>query len=279
MRWYADNSDLNRDKGATVPDILLFGGIIVSEKSEHELRSAIEEQKALFGHARAPIKWNFKDLKKLYLDQGQEGLYQRLLGSVEEWRKAIFGVLAASDVTFVVAAIEAYGSNRSSIIGSKDRLTRYVFSNGLMRYGLHVKEVAPPYAQVIMDWPDKSNPKPFESEYAAAFNFGSTSCKSANYNCGALHKLGFTDSAAFTNMRHSTLLQAADLVVGATREFMGCSLGKQKPGQGVNCIRIARAKWRGAPSNILGRGLIISTGNGDLTAKVRDGLRTLVYSD
>ena len=67
MKWYADNSELTGIEGAEIPDILLFGGLIVPAESESQLQAQIEEIKRRYGgHSYAPVTWNLKDVKKLY---------------------------------------------------------------------------------------------------------------------------------------------------------------------------------------------------------------------
>lgn len=252
MKWFADNSELNGIKEAAIPDILLLGGVAVPANVEHELRSRIEDIKARYAHPRAPIKWNMRDLRLLYEKQGQAEMHTRLQESSREWRREIFSALAEYDVTLIVSCIEAYSPDRKKIKETKEQLTGHSFSNSLMRFGLHVQERRPDHAQVVLDWPDRSESKPFDAEYCSAFNHGVTVAGNVRYRCGSLANLRFLDSPTYANMHHSTLLQAADLVVGATREVIECSLGKKESGQGVDCARIVRDKFRGAPRRILG---------------------------
>lgn len=277
MKWFADNSELNGIKEADIPDILIFGGMAVPVASEKSLRSRVEEIKAQYAHPRAPIKWNMRDLKSLYKKQKMEEMYTSLLTSSREWRGEIFSALAESDVTLILACIESYSANRDKIKVNKEQLTRHSFSNGLMRFGLHVQETPSDFALVILDWPDGGNSQPFDSEYSAAFNSGKTRCGDIKYQCGPLSKLNFIDSAVYANMHHSTLLQVADLIVGATREVIECCLGKKDGGQGVDCVRIVKDKFRGAPNNVVGRGISISTGNKEFLRSVSDGLKKFVY--
>ncbi|WXG52740.1 MAG: hypothetical protein RNU03_18665 [Candidatus Sedimenticola sp. (ex Thyasira tokunagai)] len=161
MRWYADNSELNGLRGTTIPDILLFGGVAVPPDQEAGLRDAIESVKAKYAHKRAPVKWNFKDLKALYKKQGMDSLYDDLLKSSKEWRMEIAHATSSFGFKIIVAVVESHSIVRKTIKGYKPDLTRYSFSNGLMRYALHVEESKPDRAQVILDWPDKGDSKPF----------------------------------------------------------------------------------------------------------------------
>lgn len=279
MKWWADNSELNGIKEAEIPDILMFGGIAISEDSEQELCSKIEMiKKNRCAHPRAPIKWNLKDLKYIYNKEKIDNIFTKLLESVRECRLDIFKAIADSDGTIIIACIEGYSPKRAILKLRKDDLVRYVFTNGLMRFGLHVKGTKPRYAQVILDWPDKGNSKPFDVEYAHAFSSGITSDKKVPYKCGKLCDLAFSDSVYFTNMTHSTMLQVADLVVGATREFIEYCLGKKGAGQGLDCLRIVKDRFLGAPNKILGRGIIIPSGNREFLSCIRTGIQSKLIS-
>lgn len=127
-----------------------------------------------------------------------------------------------------------------------------------------------------MGRPDKGNSKPFDSEYARAYSRGSTTDGNVTYQCGRLSDLAFADSVMFTTMHHSTMLQVADLVVGATREFLECCLGKKEGGQGIDCLKLARSRLRGAPDNIVGRGIVVPSGNNNLLSRTRKGVRDML---
>ena len=271
MRWYADNSELNGIRHAEIPDILLFGGLAVSPDSESELRATIEKAKSIYGPSRIPIKWNFKDLKKVFEKQKKDKLYDDLLIKSQEWREAIFRSVQHIDFSIIIACVESYSIQKDIIKEIKYDLTRYVFNNGLMRYALHVKELKPNRAEVILDWPDKGDPKPFDIEYASAFNLGRSS-EGINYASGALKDLKFNDSVVYTNMNHSTLLQFADLIVGASREFVECSLGKKCYGFGIDMLKLVSHKFRGAPNNIFGRGISVASKDQLMKSNIKEAI-------
>lgn len=263
MHWYADNSELNGIRGAVIPDILLFGGVAVPPECETELRKRIEAVKAKFGHQRAPVKWNFKDLKPLYKKQDKEALYQKMLDSSKDWRIEIAQAVADLDFTIILACIESHSVDKNVIENTKEDLARFVFSNGLMRVALHAQEVKPERIQVVLDWPDRGDSKPFDSEYVSAYNAGYTRGGNVPYHSGPLSGLGFVDSPMYTNMRHSTLLQFADLVLGATRELIECGTGKKETGFGVDFSKLLAKKYRGYPNKIFGRGISVASGNSE----------------
>jgi hypothetical protein len=275
MRWYADNSELRGIKEAEIPDILLFGGIVVSPDSEKPLRSALESAKASFCSPRCPVKWNFKDLRKVYERQKQQNLYSHLLEKSQEWRQAMFEAANGHAFTIIVACVESHSEKRSVIKNVKDELVGYVFSNGLMRFALHVEETKPSRAEVILDWPDKGEPRPFDMEYAAAYNKGTTRA-GIKYHSGTLEPQMFLDSVCYTNMNHSTLLQFADLVVGATREFVECALGKKEHGFGVDMLTTVRKHLRGYPGCITGRGISVASANRTFKESIRLAIRDIL---
>lgn len=278
MRWYADNSELNGIREAEIPDILLFGGIAVSPESEPKLRGAIEAVKEKYGDPRAPVKWNFKDLKPLYEKLGQSALFEKLMATSKEWRQEIFKAASEIDFTIIIACVESYSVKREGIKDMRLALSQYVFSNGLMRVGLHAKECSPDRVQVILDWPDKGDSKPYDVEYAAAYSKGKTSDGSVTFYTGPLSKLGFLDSPTFANMHHNTLLQFADMTVGATRELIECAYGKKKESFGVDVLKTVGGRFRGAPSNVFGRGISIPSGNAKLRTAVKTFINNSLYS-
>ena len=278
MRWYADDSDLKTAKETEIPNAILFGGIVVAEENEKVLRDAIENAKSNFGHKRAPVKWNFQDLKKKYTDQGHHELYKILLGNRYEIRKAIFDSASEVEFSIILSVAVGYSNTKEDLAKKKSDLTRYVFSNALMRYALHVQEKKPNRAEVILDWPDGNNSKPFDLEYTSAYNKGKTS-DGGSYNSGSLESLNFHDSAVFTRMLHSTLLQFSDLLVGATREFVQVAMEQREPGHGVKLLKLVAHKFRGYPNNVINRGIIVNNGSSETKRKITDKFRELFVED
>lgn len=270
MRWYADNSELNGVRGSSIPDILLFGGIAIDLGQVRLLREAIESVKAKYGHFRAPVKWNFKDLKALYKKQKLEMLYEDLLQSSKSWRLEIAQLANKFDFRVIVAVVEGHSIAKKTLTGVKPNLCRYAFNNGLMRFALHVQQEKPDSAQVILDWPDRGDSKPFDLEYRTAYNEGKTGERDVSYHSGPLAVLGFEDCASYVNMHHSTLLQFADLVLGANRELIECAIGKKGGGVGVDFCKTIRSKYRGYPTHIVGRGISVASGRSDFRRVIRE---------
>lgn len=269
MRWYADDSDLRTIKDVHVPNIVLFGGVAVSRENEKPLRDAIESAKQMFGNKRFPLKWNFKDLRGKYEEQGQIDLYKQVMSNMFDIRKAVFEAVSKIDFTIIISIVQGYSSDKKILIDLKNDLSRYVFTNSLMRYALHVSEVKSDRAEVILDWPDGGNSKPYDSEYSCAYNYGRT-IDGIEYHSGQLEKLNFNDSAVYTRMPHSTLLQFSDLILGATREMIHHAIDEKKSGHGVKLLGYVANKFRGYPNHVVGRGISINSRAADMNKKISD---------
>jgi len=257
LRWHADNSEMVGWRGAPIQDVFIFGGIIVPQDQEASLRQKIEDMKAKYGPRRAPLKWNFRDLKDLYKREGLESLHRKLLDSSKEWRTELLRLTVEAKVTLVFAAIEAYSLERKIIKLRKQSIAQYAFSNALQRVALHSKQSGASACEVVLDWPDKGEPQPFCREYASAFN-DATTTEGHSYHSGPLSALGFSESPMFQNMENSSLLQLADLTVGAVREYIEYALEKRKDGLGVDLTREMKSLFYGAPKNICGWGLVVA---------------------
>lgn len=271
--WYADNSELNGIKNSEIPDIHIFGGLIIDENIELELRRNVEIIKKKYGgDKRLPIKWNFKDLKNIYTKRGKQDKYDLLNKNITLCKEEIFSEIAKYDFKVIISCIESHSQKRKIISSLKNDYTHYLFSNCLMRFGLEMQERNKDKnikAAVILDWPDANNPELFYSEYVWAFNVGKTSDKSTTYNCGPLKDLGFHDSIFFTTMKNSTKLQVADLIVGAFREFVEECLEKKCDALGTRLTKMIIERYRDYP-NVIGRGIIVSSSSYDLTKKINE---------
>lgn len=269
MKWYGDNSELYGMDEAKIPDILIFGGIMVSPEAEKKIHATVEGIKLYYGCLRYPIKWNFKDLKKLYKKKGKMKAYDILLNNSKEWREKVFDCLADTDCKLVVSVLETHSKRREMVKAKKDELCGYCFCDGLQRFAMEVKALSPGWATVILDWPDKSKSYPFDREYAFAYARG-TNTAGKEYYSGMLSRLGFSDSVLFTNMEYSTLLQVADLVTGMTREMVECAIGKKDDGFGVDMFKKVKNRFRGAPKQIIGRGISVHSERTDLRRQIAE---------
>lgn len=270
LYWYADNSDLHGIWNAEIQDILMFGGIVINETGQGQLDSIIREVKHRYASKDdVPLKWCFQDLAKSYKEHGKTDLYLKLLKEQDKWRSEILQRSKDIDFTIIVSMILGYSSRREVLIRTRDPLTRFVFSDALMRVGLHVKEFRPGRAEVILDWPPAGQRDLYVEEYMSAHRDGVT-VDQQKYYCGKLKELSFNSSCYFTPMEASSLLQFSDLIIGATRGLVEVALGKKKASLGLELVRQLKEKIRGAPSRAIGRGIIIAPTQGEFYDKIRE---------
>ena len=275
-KWYADNSELNGIWDAEIPDILLFGGVIGDQEALAGLQHALAEVKSEYtDEIRFPLKWNLRDLQTRFQSVGEGNLYRRLLEDASTWRREFFGLVRDVDFTVIAAAVLGYGKDRKTLKQTREALTRFAFSNALMRVGLHARESDSTGFEVVLDWPEGNNSQLYADEYRSAFELGKTSTDGISYNCGSLSELGFADSVFFSTGRECHLLQVADLVVGCLREFVEVALQKRNPGDGCQCLSLIRDRIRGAPRHVVGWGLSVAPTQGPLAEALESAFSDL----
>lgn len=276
IRWYADNSELRGIWGAEIPDILLFGGIILDETAAAEICAMMSDVKSgLHENQTLPLKWNFRDLERHYQELGLSSVYATLLENSRAWRSEIFSRLAAIDFKIIVSMIISHGTRRETLIRTRDQVTRFVFLMALQRVGLYVRSQGAGSAEIILDWPAEGKRNLFDLEYRCAHQNGSSAEFEQGYACGPLKNIGFGESALFTSTHECSVLQVCDLIVGATRELVEEALGRRENSLGVTLLTLIKDKFEGAPNNVVGRGLAISPRQGAFYERVRNKIASL----
>jgi len=275
IRWYADNSELQGIWDAAIPDILLYGGICFENDTQKRLREIMRAVKSEYNEdADFPLKWDFRDLRDYYRNQGREQLFDRLLQLSRQWRTRIFREIASVEFTIIMSIIHGYGRERNVQRRTRERLTRYVFSNALKRLGIHISETGRPYTELVLDWPPGGDRSIFNDEYRCAYTQGRDS-EQREYYCGALKNIGFADSPFYSTMTECALLQVSDLIVGAMRGLVNYSLGRTRGSYGLNRVREIKARFRGAPGRVIGRGISIAPPRGELFDRVSKTVENL----
>lgn len=251
-KWYADNTELSTTK--TKNNVLIFGGIIINEIEEQKLKKIIEDVKSKYALKTLPIKWNFKDLKQTYQELSKLKEYENLLLNSYKWRKEIFEKSLEVDYKIVLACTERYNSNKP-LSYIKEDLTSISFAQSLMRVGLYAKNNSQQESfQIVLDWPDSNNPKPFNREYFKAYHNGRSSMN-IDYFSGPLKDIGFGDSLYFSKSTHCTMLQFADLVIGASKDYILKNLHEIDNSLGFDLTEMIKCKFNGFPNKIVEYGM------------------------
>jgi len=275
IRWYADNSELKGIWDSALPDILIYGGICADNDAQNCLCEIIKDVK--FGYnkdADFPLKWNFRDLKDYYQNIGKLDLYERLLKSSKIWRKKLFRKMASIDFIIIMSIIHGYGKDREIQLRTRQNLTRYVFSNALMRLGNYIKEIGPAKTELVLDWPPEGEKTLFDSEYRCAY-FRGLASNNQEYFCGPLEEIGFSDSIFYSSTNECALLQISDLIVGSVKDLVDYSLGRIRGTYGHNRVLEIKDRFRGAPKQVIGRGISIAPTRNGLSDKLRSTIEGL----
>lgn len=268
FKWYADDSALKKNHGDSKRPVLLFGGILISRKDEIELSALMKSVKKEFTGEDMPIKYNMKDLKEVYDRFNRSEEYTQLLKDSAAWRKRIIQESLAFDYKIFISCIENYQADKKDQKPIKQDLSSYLFSNALMRVGIFASQNQMNHIQVILDWPEGHNSKPFDKEYYYAYNRGTNSNKQ-DYISGALNKIGFDQTLYFARCNHSNLLQLTDIVLGATRDWIETEFQGRDYSIGKELTELFMPKFYGYPKNILGYGINVSSGNSELKRQLR----------
>jgi hypothetical protein len=279
MELVCDNSELNGIWGAEAPDVLVVGGYAIPRDKVSPLLKKVQEVKEKRGlNPHFPIKWNIKDLDHALAAHGLIGQKDILIGQSNVLRTDLLTELTAAGATIFASAILAY-SNKKQVLGQTHQdLVGFSFGNLLMRVGLFCKDAAGGRrVDVLLDWPDRNDRGPFTAEYYTGWRYGRSGPegKAVSYQCGALADIAFAPAPTFAGVEFEPRLQLADLVVGATRQFINFSLGKAEENSfGVRRFKSLIPHLYQAP-NILGRGVTVSPTNSEFSTAVLEGLKKL----
>lgn len=273
LKWYADNTELSTEKGK--PNVLVFGGVLVDENAEKEIQKLLRDVKSKYTYPTLPVKWNFKDLKPTYQEFDRMDDYNSLLKTSYEWREEIFRKSLDINYKVILACTERYTSDKP-LSKIKEQLTEICFAQSLMRVGMCTKfQKFEGNVEVILDWPDGSNPKPFNREYFRAYNLGKSS-SNVPYISGPLNSLGFNDSLYFAKSTHSAVLQFADLVIGAAKEFILKTIHNFDNSLGYNLTNIILSKYQGFPNKVIEYGMNFAPKKSECYGKIKSEVDKLL---
>lgn len=273
LKWYADNTELSTDKSK--PNVLVFGGVIVDSDSEKKIIALMKEVKSQFTYPTMPVKYNLRDLKNTYAEFDRVLEFNQLKEKSYEWRMEIFKRSLEIEYKVILACTERHPSP-IPLKKIKEKLTGICFSQSLMRVGLFAKyRKFNDCFEVILDWPDAGNPKPFNREYFKAYNTG-RSQSGVDYYSGPLIDLGFKDSLYFAKSTHSNILQFADLVIGAARDFILKTIHSYDHSLGYELTRIILQKYHGYPKKVIEYGMNFAPKESENYFKIQEEIKRYV---
>ncbi|MHA1280439.1 MAG: DUF3800 domain-containing protein [Candidatus Helarchaeota archaeon] len=269
---YCDNSELKAIWGAQVPDILIVGGFLIPRNQILNLiHNAEEIKKSYFTDPYIPIKWNLKSLQTDIEKRGGKNLFKKVLNYSRQVRADLLNILKAENTTFFISIIHAYSNKRQVLGETKQDLIGFAFGNLLMRIGSFVKKQnSSIHTEVILDWPERNDRSPFLKEYRSGWERGISG--DVEYYCGPLCNIKFEQGPYFACMKLNVGLQMADLIVGATREFVDFSMSKRSENSfGVQeFFGFLEKFWASEEGKIVGHGISISPKNCELAKMIKN---------
>jgi len=197
----------------------VLAGYLVKNGVLNNLSEAVARVKSEVGlEWYDPIKWNFKDIEKLYEDRSRKSQYNRALRKSEGIRERMLRLLETFDARIVACAVARFKEQtpRKDCIG-------WAAENFFQRVGLVVKDqigLSYPSLTLIMDWPPTNQVNAILSAYYSGYKNGMTVDAKQQYFSGSLSNLQALDCPLFAKMIYLPFLQLADLIAGATREFL-----------------------------------------------------------
>lgn len=274
--YYIDHTEFKVSPLALKNDTIVLGGILIEHQDELRLSNLIREIKGNYFNPDLPIKYNMRDLRKKFEGYGYENQFDICLKESAQWRKELFSRSLDIDYRIFISIIQEYDTKKKTKQINKHDVIGFAFNNVLMRVAKHVQDKDLMRFQVVSDWPESNNPKPFNNEYYYAFWRGQTP-EGQKYFSGPLKNLGFHDTILFASMNHSNMLQFADLIIGAMRDFLSCGLAGREYAVGKELTELIVNKFHGFPDKV-SYGLSISSGNQELKARINSIMQPYLTS-
>jgi len=268
-KWYADDTALKKNHGDSKRPVFLYGGILISRSDEVKLSAVIKSVKKEYTSEDMPVKYNIKDVEEVYQRFDRLKEYERLKSESAIWRKKLIQKSLQFDYKIFISCIENFQADKKEQKPIKQNLSSYLFANALMRVGIYASENEMEHIQVILDWPEGNDSKPFDKEYYYAYNRGTNSDKQ-DYFCGALNELGFDQTLYYARCNHSNLIQITDIILGATRDWIETEMQQREISIGKELAQLFLPKFYGYPSRILGYGINVSSKNVELKKQIKE---------
>lgn len=219
MYFFMDNSEFTYKWLGVMfrIDYLVLGGYLASVDDmkimEDEINKIKENYKIPID---LPIKWNLKDdrIHKIYKKHEKLDVYKKLLRSADEIRSSIISVLDKTKCKLIMSAEPVYKGKL------REQVYSWIFENILQRLGQALENEMQsqskhyPSISIVMDWPGGDH-RPYFQTYSKAYYF-----KQPGFFCGALKELNMNVNLAVSTTNNSPHLQAADIFVGITKDFL-----------------------------------------------------------
>lgn len=215
MYFFIDNSEFtHKYLGVLFPiDYFVLGGYLASDREMKIIEDGVKEIKENYEiPVNLPIKWNLKDVRKIYEYYEKLDVYKKVMDSSDEIRLSMISLLSRTNCKLIMSAKPAYRKE------FRRKAYEWAFINILQRLGYvsdeEIQADSYPTISIIMDWPEAQD-RSFFQTYSNAYYLGEP-----NFGCGNLKALNFNVNLAVSTTINSPHLQLADICVGITKEFI-----------------------------------------------------------
>jgi hypothetical protein len=228
---YVSTEDgLEEDTIDQIRKTFVLAGFLVDESKLARLGELIAAAKAEQGLTRFdPVKFNMKDtgLTEHYRVQGRGAQLNAAKTASDALRARMLAALVEVDARALACGIARFAERTPTI----DCLG-WAAVNLFQRIGLAVpprEGEAYPHLTFVMDRPTGNNWNTLLEVYAAAFEHGRAPRNGQRYYCNSFRSLGAFEAPLFASTLHTPFLQMADILTGATREFLLWAYTAKRP--------------------------------------------------
>lgn len=204
----------------------VLAGYLIASDSVPALQRRITDIKESYGiPSHLPVKWNLKDLKEVYEQEGGSALFDKIMNCSDQLRADVARTLGEFEHRIIASAITRFGRDTR-----REQVYRWVLANLLQRLGMLANYLGgtPPRVVCVMDFPG-FEPKQLSDEYRVGYIDGEDT-DGNKYIAGPLKDCGLAEGLLFTSATHFGLLQPADIIAGITKDFLIWALrGTREP--------------------------------------------------
>lgn len=208
----------------------VLAGYLIASDSVVALERRIAEIKESYEiPSHLPVKWNLKDLRVVYEQEGGRALFDKVMECSDQLRAKIALAAGEFDAKIIASAITRFGKTTP-----RPRVYKWVLANMLQRLGMLANRLGgtPPKVVCVMDLPG-FGPKQLSDEYRIGYVDGKDS-EGNKYDAGSLKDCRLAESLLFASAAHFSPLQPADMIAGITKNFLKWAL------EGKNKSRVAK---------------------------------------
>lgn len=199
--------------------IFVFGGFSIPYNNISILKSKIIGLKEKYGiPSQLPIKWNFRDnsMQRAYLKILEKEKYDAVIKKSESIREEALQIISQIELDIQIIVCCTYKDLVAK--GSRDFFLE-CFANYLQRVGLDLQYGVADDAQVVIDTPTENRQSEMFDMFSQAY-YNGVDDRGNKYFSGPLKKYNIYPTLLAGSDLNSDELQIADMVVGATKDFL-----------------------------------------------------------